>query len=64
MTEFVVKIDERMTHSMVIEAASKEEAVAAAYKLLTDGMTPEIEKDLDYQLESDGYTGQHDVWEY
>jgi hypothetical protein len=64
MTEFVVKIDERMTHSMVIEAASKEEAVAAAYKLLTDGMTPEIEKDLDYQLESDGYTGQHDAWEY
>lgn len=62
--EYVVKIDERMTHSMVIEAASKEEAVAAAYKLLTDDMTPEIEKDLDYEFESDGYTGQHDVWEY
>jgi hypothetical protein len=62
MTEFVVKIDERVTHSMVVEAASREDAIAMGYKLLTDGMTPEMEKQYDYQLEADGYTGQDDAW--
>lgn len=64
MTEYVVKIDERFTHTLILEAASKDEAIEAAYKLLTDGMTPEDEKACSYQLESDGYTGQHDAWEY
>lgn len=64
MTEFVVKIDERFTHTLILEAASKDEAIEAAYQLLTDGMTPEDEKACGYQLESDGFTGQHDAWEY
>lgn len=64
MTEYVVKIDERFTHTLILEAASKDEAIEAAYQLLTDGMTPEDEKACGYQLESDGFTGQHDGWEY
>lgn len=64
MAEFVVKIDERFTHSLVIEAASKDEAVAAAYELLREGLSKEEEVLLQYQLESDGFTGQHDSWEY
>jgi hypothetical protein len=64
MASYVVKIDERFTHTLVIEAASSEEALAAGYQLLTDGLTPEMEKDLQYELDSEGYTGQHDTWEY
>lgn len=64
MASYIVKIDERFVHTLVIEAASRDEAVAAGYQLLTDGFTPEIEKDLEYEFESEGYTGQHDVWEY
>lgn len=64
MTEYVVKIDERFTHTLVIEAATKDEALAEGYKLLTDGMTPDQEKEVDYMFESEGYTGQHDVWTY
>lgn len=57
--KYVVKIDERMTHSLIVEAASQDEAIEAAYKLLTDGMTPEEEKACDYSMESDGFTGEH-----
>jgi hypothetical protein len=64
MTEYVVKIDERFTHTVVLEAANGEEARARAYQLLTDGMTPDQEKEFDYTFESEGYTGQHDVWVY
>lgn len=64
MKEYVVKIDERVTHSLILEAASQDEAIEAAYKLLMDGMTPEEEKACGYQLEADGFTGQHDAWEY
>jgi hypothetical protein len=64
MTQYVVKIDERFTHTLVIEAASKDEALAAGYQLLTDGFPPEVEKELDYSFESEGFTGQHDVWDY
>ena len=64
MASYIVKIDERFVHTLVIEAASRDEAVAAGYQLLTDGFTPEMEKDLEYEFESEGYTGQHDVWEY
>jgi hypothetical protein len=62
--QFVVKIDERFTHTLVIEAASSEEALATGYELLTNGLTPEMEKELQYEFESEGYTGQHDTWEY
>jgi hypothetical protein len=64
MTQYVVKIDERMTHNLIIEAVSAEEAVEKGYQLLRDGMTPEDEKTYGYDLESDGFTGQHDSWEY
>lgn len=61
--QYIVTVDERFTHTLVLEAASKEEAREAAYKLLTDGLTPELEKELEYQFESEGYTGHSDVWE-
>lgn len=62
MTEYIVKIDERMTHNLIIEAASAEEAVEKGYQLLRDGMTPADEEAYGYDLESDGFTGQHDAW--
>jgi hypothetical protein len=64
MTQYVVKIDERVTHSLVIEAETAGEALQLGYQLLTDGLTPEMEKEFDYELEADGYTGQDSVWEY
>ena len=64
MTEYVVKIDERFTHNLIIEASNSEEALEKGYKLLTDGMTPEDEKTYGYSMESEGFTGQHDTWEY
>lgn len=60
---FIVKIDERFAHSLVIEAETSEEALERGYDLLRDGMTPEDEKEYDYSFESDGFTGQHDTWE-
>jgi len=60
---FIVSIDERFTHSLVIEANTSEEAIERAYELLSDGMTPEDEKEYDYSFESDGFTGQHDTLE-
>jgi hypothetical protein len=63
MTEYLVKIDERFFHTFVVEAASEEEALETGYQLLRDGMTPEEEAARDYDLESDGFTGDHSVWE-
>lgn len=64
MTEYVIKIDEAVTHSMVIEAETATEALQLGYQLLTDGMS-EPEKILyDYQLEANGYLGTDSVWEY
>ena len=64
MTEYVVKIDERMTHNLIIEASTAEEAIEKGYQLLRDGMTPEDEKEYGYAMESEGFTGQHDAWKY
>lgn len=61
MTEYEVHIDERFTHTLVVTAETEADALDAAYKLLSDGMTPEEEKEADYSFESDGYTGQHSV---
>ena len=60
---FIVNIDERLTHSLVIEAETSEEALERGYDLLRDGMTPEDEEEYDYSFESDGFTGQHSTWE-
>lgn len=64
MTEYRVRIDERFTHELTVEAESRDEAIAAAYQLLTDGMSKDEESQMDYVFESDGYTGQNDAWEY
>jgi hypothetical protein len=61
MKDYLVKIDERMTHNLRIEAASPEAALEKAYELLRDGMSPEDEKACDYSMESDGFTGEHEV---
>lgn len=60
---FIVKIDERFTHNLIIEADTSEEALELGYQLLRDGMTPDDEKKYGYDFESDGFTGQHDTWE-
>lgn len=64
MPEYSVKVDERFTHTVIIEAASKEEAVASAYELLRNGLSKEEEILLDYRLDSDGFTGEHSVDNY
>lgn len=60
--EYLVKIDETMTHNLRIEAASPEEALEKGYQLLRDGLTPEEEQELDYSLDSDGFTGDNAVY--
>lgn len=59
MSEFIIKIDERFTHTLTVEAGSADEATEKAYQLLRDGLTPEDEKALDYTFEADGFTGEH-----
>ena len=59
MTEYIVKIDERMYHTLTIEAETADEATEKAYQMLRDGLTPEDEKACDYSFESDGFTGEH-----
>jgi len=59
--EYMVKIDERFTHCLRITAASSDDAIEAAYKLLMDGMTEEDQVAMDYSLEADGFTGEHDA---
>ena len=63
MTEYEVKIDERIAHTLTVEAASQDEAVELAYELLRSGMSPDKETEVDYSMESVGFTGSHDVWE-
>lgn len=63
MTEYLVKIDERFFHTFVVEADSQDEALEKGYQLLRDGLTPEMEKEMDYDFESDGFTGDDSVWE-
>lgn len=64
MKDYLVQIDERMTHNLRIEAASPKEALEKGYQLLRDGLTPEEEKELDYSLESEGFTGDSMVTEW
>ena len=63
MAEYIVKIDERFFHTLAIEADTADEAIEKAYQMLRDGMTPEDEKEYDYSLESDGFTGDHSAEE-
>lgn len=59
MTEYIVKIDERFTHTLTIEADTADEASEKAYQMLRDGLTTEDETACDYTFESDGFTGEH-----
>lgn len=63
MTEYIIKVDERFTHELTVEASSRDEAIETAMQLLRDGMSPELEKEVDYVFESDGFTGDVDAWE-
>ena len=63
MARYVVKIDERFTHELTVEANSRDAAIDEALRLLSDGMSKDEEQARDYVLESDGYTGQNDCWE-
>jgi hypothetical protein len=49
---------------LVVEAHTEDEAAEKAYKLITDGMSKDMEKEVDYQLDSDGLTGNISVTEY
>lgn len=63
MTEYIIKVDERFTHELTVEASSRDEAIETAMQLLRDGMSPELEKEVDYVFESDGFTGDVAAWE-
>jgi hypothetical protein len=63
MKEYEVKISEKVTHVLTVEAASEDEAVDLAYKLLTDGMSKEQEEKHDYVFDSEGFTGEYSTYE-
>ena len=63
MAEYRVRIDERASHELNVEAASEDEAVEKAYAMLTNGMTDEQKSESDYVLEFVEFTGNHDVWD-
>jgi hypothetical protein len=65
MTEYIVRIGEHVTHTLVIEAETENDALERGYQLLTDGLvlTDEEKKQWDYDLESDGYSNNRSVSE-
>lgn len=63
MARYVVKIDERFTHELTVEAENRDAAIDEALRLLSDGMSKDEEQARDYVFESDGFTGQNDCWE-
>jgi hypothetical protein len=63
MTEYIVRIGEHVTHTLVIEAETEDDALKLGYQLLTDGISDEEKKKLDYDLESDGYSPNRSVSE-
>jgi hypothetical protein len=58
MPEYRVRIFERASHELNVEAASGDEAIDAAYKLLTNGMSEQSKLDTDYVLEFVEFTGE------
>jgi hypothetical protein len=54
---FTVLINENFIHELTVEAEDRDAAIDIAYKMLTDGMTPEEEEAADYSFEAEGYTG-------
>lgn len=63
MTEYRVRIDERASHELNVEAASEDEAVEKAYAMLTAGLSDKDKSETDYVLEFVEFTGTHDTWE-
>ncbi len=63
MTEYIVRIGEHVTHTLVIEAETEDDALKLGYQLLTDGISDEEKKRLDYDLDSDGYSNNRSVSE-
>jgi hypothetical protein len=63
MTEYIVRIGEHVTHTLVIEAETEDDALKLGYQLLTDGLSDEEKKQLDYDLDSDGYSNNRSVSE-
>jgi hypothetical protein len=64
MKSYEVKINELMYHSLMVEAESSDDALDKAYELLRNGMSKDQQKEFDYSLESEGFTGEHDVEEW
>jgi hypothetical protein len=64
MTEYIVRIGEHVTHTLVIEAETEDDALKRGYQLLTDGLSPAEEKEFDYDLDSDGYSNNRSVSEF
>ena len=58
MTEYEVQIPERVIHVLRVEAASHDEAIELAAQLLSNGMSDDMKKDVDYQFNYDGFTGE------
>ena len=63
MATYVVKINERFTHELMVEADNRDAAIDEALRLSSDGMSEDEKQARDYVLEADGFTGQNDCWE-
>lgn len=65
MTEYIVRIGEHVTHTLVIEAETEDDALKLGYHLLTEGLvlTDEEKKQWSYDLDSDGYSPNRSVSE-
>lgn len=62
MTEYTVRIVEKFSHQVTVEAASEEAAAELAYQLLTNGMPDEEAAARGYDFDSDGFTGEFEVY--
>lgn len=58
MTQYIVQVNELITHTLTIEADDEDAARTTAYQLLTDVSAAELEKTHDYYVEAEGFTGQ------
>lgn len=58
MTQYIVQVNELITHTLTVEADDEDAARTTAYQLLTDVSAEELEKTHDYYVEAEGFTGQ------
>lgn len=58
MTEYIVKVEEKVIHTLTVTASNSDEASDKAYQMLRNGLSDEGKSACDYSLEPFEFTGE------